>query len=232
MSLTRVLHVEDSESDAKVIKASLSKAFGDHISVVQAGGLQEAIRALIEAAVPFDVVLLDLTLPDSVGVATLGALQPYAGETPIIVVTGLEDAAHAIKLQGAAAFVPKGAPDLVIRSLIETVQRSRQGRINANALAERLEAVAIGVSEIRQNEQHQSEQIQQLLKSVEAGRAESIEFREAIDGRGGVNQRLEVLESWRAKLGVAGQWVLRCFVGAAIAGLLTKLIGGAAVDGP
>jgi len=69
-----------------------------------------------------------------------------------------------------------------------------------------------------------TEQLSEVLAELRAVRL-------AIDGRDGLDDRVEDLESWRDRLGVVCQWLLRCAVGAGLAGAVAKWVtGGAAVD--
>lgn len=81
------------------------------------------------AEVTFDVVLLDLGLPDSFGLDTFVKLQPCAPDIPIVVLTGLDDertACKAVEL-GAQDYLVKGqlTKNLLIRSLRYGIQRKR-----------------------------------------------------------------------------------------------------------
>jgi len=230
--ITRCLLVEDLDSDALLVVTHLEKAFGDRIAIVRAGCLEQACAALLETIQPFDVILLDLTLPDSSGVETLAAVQPYAAETPVVVLSGETGAQHVVRLQGAAEFVAKGDFQGVVSVLIATVQRSRQGRLDAAAVSERLSAMAAGIAEIRSGEASRTEKLDAVAEVVHGVRADLAVVGETIDGRDGVEQRLQGLELWRQEVGTVCQWVLRCCVGAAAAGACARLFGGGAADVP
>ena len=45
----------------------------------------------------FDIILLDLSLPDSRGLETFFAMHAHAGEVPIVVLSGLDDETAAVK---------------------------------------------------------------------------------------------------------------------------------------
>jgi PAS domain S-box-containing protein len=81
----RVLHVEDDADLVKVLGASL----GDRASITAVGTLAEAKKAL--AASKFDLVVLDLVLPDGSGTELLRDLnRPDAEPTPVIVLSARE----------------------------------------------------------------------------------------------------------------------------------------------
>ena len=60
-----------------------------------------------------DVILLDLSLPDSRGLDTLGRVREYAGTAPIIVLTGNDDEKLAIEAIG------RGAQDYLVKGEID-----------------------------------------------------------------------------------------------------------------
>ncbi len=104
---TRVLLIEDSQTYAALVRQMLKSQSGS-FEVVWAGTLAEGIRCL--TAERPDVVLLDLTLPDSQGLRTLAAVRAAAGPTPVVVLTVVDDeevAVSALK-EGAADYLVKG----------------------------------------------------------------------------------------------------------------------------
>jgi diguanylate cyclase (GGDEF)-like protein/PAS domain S-box-containing protein len=97
---------------------------------------------------PFDIILLDLSLPDSSGLATLRNIQILAGESPIIVLTGQNDTDFALKLLkvGAADYLVKGdfSQDSLVRTLRYTLQRAEMEKRN-RLLVAALKATANGI---------------------------------------------------------------------------------------
>jgi DNA-binding response OmpR family regulator len=74
----------------------------------------------------YDLILLDLVLPDISGAELLPDLKDAAGETPVMVVTGLanddERLIYCLK-NGAAGFVPKSARADDLLSAVRRVLR-------------------------------------------------------------------------------------------------------------
>lgn len=104
----RVLLVEDNRADAVLLQEMLVRAQPGHFDIIWEDRLGKASARLEGQA--FDVVLLDLSLPDSQGLATLEAIHGVAVTVPIVVVTGAEDenlALQAIR-QGAQDYLVKG----------------------------------------------------------------------------------------------------------------------------
>lgn len=110
-----ILAVEDDPGDFGLIKAYLRLAKfgigGDKKPVIWAKTLAEGIAAA-SSGKP-DVVLLDLSLPDSVGLATVQAMRTALPGVPIVVLTGHNDDALAVAaLQaGAQDYLVKGQFD-------------------------------------------------------------------------------------------------------------------------
>lgn len=103
----RLLLIEDDLVDAHIFRTQLKKASDVEVTVETSVG--DGIDRCTHEA--FDLVVLDLTLPDSAGLATLRTFQSGVVDAPaILVLTGLEDetlALDAVKA-GAQDFVVKG----------------------------------------------------------------------------------------------------------------------------
>ena len=106
----RVLLVEDNPGDARLIQEFLFEANRGSFEIEVAGKLFEALEAL--SARTFNVVLLDLSLPDSSGLDTLTRTNADAPQVPIIVLTGLDDDMLAIEA------VRRGAQDYLVKGQI------------------------------------------------------------------------------------------------------------------
>lgn len=226
----KLLIVEDSKVDAASLIQQLQAAFANAITCVHVETLQEAIKALSTSVEAFDIVLLDLTLPDCSGVPTLARLQPYAGMAAVIVVSGQTDAQHMVRLQGAAEFVHKGETDEIVKLIIGKIREQRVDRLKSESLTRGLESVASGIAELRSENKTQSATIGNLSGCV-SGLAESVEkFADTIEGRDGVDSRLAALEDWRGGITTAVRWTVRCVAGAGVAtavgAFVARLLGG------
>ena len=74
-----ILLVEDNAADAVLFRTELAESPFGPFSITHVQRLSEALSQLREQR--FDAVLLDLNLPDSQGLATLGQIGSAAGET-------------------------------------------------------------------------------------------------------------------------------------------------------
>ncbi|MDF2441666.1 MAG: hypothetical protein JWN98_2650 [Abditibacteriota bacterium] len=126
-----VLLVEDNPLDARLLHELLtdaaSRATSELYEVVNVRRLQEALDMVRERS--FDVILLDLSLPDSQGLESFERLFAIASDTPIAVMTGLNDDALALLAvqKGAQDYFVKGqvSTPLLVRSLRYAIERHR-----------------------------------------------------------------------------------------------------------
>ncbi|MDF3019246.1 MAG: hypothetical protein K0Q92_549 [Steroidobacteraceae bacterium] len=113
----RLLLVEDNPADARVVERHLKDAGLTHVTTDTVQTASEAIQRLQQ--VEYDLVLLDLGLPDAQGLQALRALKAVADLTPIIVLTGSDD-----YKQGLVA-VREGAQDYLEKRRVNAGMLSR-----------------------------------------------------------------------------------------------------------
>jgi PAS domain S-box-containing protein len=129
VAVFRVLLVEDNPGDARLIEEHLEGNSGVRFELAgRAGRLQDALE-LIDRGIA-DVVLLDLTLPDSHGRETFDKLHQHAPHLPVIVLSGLDDQELALQL------VHEGAQDYLVKNeinhaLLTRAMRYALERVNA-----------------------------------------------------------------------------------------------------
>ena len=100
----RVLQVDDDEIDLRLAKRALAKCTQPAKFIVEStGNLAETIDHLKNNQ--YDIVLLDLGLPDSNGIETVQKVSQVNPNIPIVVLTGLEDE------QTGLAAIQNGAAD-------------------------------------------------------------------------------------------------------------------------
>ena len=159
----QVLLIEDEPEDIKLVQSMLddvcSGFFKGGFELACAETLSEAKQIISDRE--FDVILLDLVLPDSRSINSLKELQTETKDLPpIIVQTALEDEVIAVKAleMGACGYLPKVASDrnlllYAIRSAIERklqlakIEQSRQQQQELNIL----EDILIDVCELGSN---------------------------------------------------------------------------------
>ena len=135
----RILLVEDEPGYARFLReVLLAEETRDH-EVTWVGTLEDASARLAAAA--FEVVLLDLGLPDADGVEALAAVSAQAPASAIVILSSLGDMELALRSMrlGAQEYLVKGQSEhlLLPRALRHAVERKR---LQDEALAARAEA--------------------------------------------------------------------------------------------
>jgi sigma-B regulation protein RsbU (phosphoserine phosphatase) len=126
----RILLIEDDPDDVWIMRNLLGDRWDGPYELIQVEMLSAGIRRCAEGGI--DVVLLDLSLPDSQGLETFLVMQAHAGGVPIVVLTGYDHeqtAVTAVKA-GAEDYLVKGQVDdnALVRSIRYAIERSRRHR--------------------------------------------------------------------------------------------------------
>jgi len=130
--LIRVLMVEDNPSDIRLVEEMLAESGASQFSLDHAGSIKHALEHLTQHR--YDVLLLDLSLPDGRGLSNVNKIQATAPELPIIVLSTINDeqlALQAVKT-GAQDYLVKGRGDahLLIRAMRYAIERKHvDGRL-------------------------------------------------------------------------------------------------------
>jgi len=122
----KVLLVEDNPHESELIEDLLSGISGpQRILLTKVERLSEAQQRLNQET--FDIILLDLSLPDSFGIETVARVQEYGVNVPIVVLTAQNDEELALRLisVGVQDYLVKRKIDgeLLIRSLRYAIER-------------------------------------------------------------------------------------------------------------
>jgi len=136
---TRVLLVEDNPGDARLVREALNDGAPGEFSVEVADSLQRALESLGPAVEAVDVVLLDLSLPDSQGLETYRAIHARDPAVPVLVLSGLNDESVGLKAvnEGAQDFLRKGRVDS------ELLPRAIRYAIERHGMVEQLRQLAV-----------------------------------------------------------------------------------------
>ena len=122
-----VLLIEDNEDDACLIGETLTERTAADIELEWVDRLGSGLTRLAEDKI--DLVLLDLSLPDSHGLETLDKVQGQTPDVPVIVLTHLDDEAVAVQAvrKGAQDYLLKGRSDgiLLIRAIRHAIERKQ-----------------------------------------------------------------------------------------------------------
>ena len=116
----RVLLIEDNEDDACLIREMLLEKRDAGVELEWVSQLGTGLTRLSQGNI--DLVLLDLSLPDSYGLETFETVQRSAPDIPTVVLTGLDDEA----LAGQA--VRRGAQDYLVKGRLDNYLLARAAR--------------------------------------------------------------------------------------------------------
>jgi len=140
----KVLLVEDNPGDARLLEEDLRDVPGQEFELTHVERLEEASERLREEE--YDVVLLDLSLPDSSGLDTVKRTFNEAPTMPIVVLTGLDDESLGLSAvrEGAQDYLVKGQTQgrLLVRAIHYALERERLLEEREQLIQECQEALA------------------------------------------------------------------------------------------
>ena len=125
LNIIEILMIEDNPGDARLVEEILSESADIQFNLQWAKNLSEGIDFISKNK--FDIILLDLSLPDSQGLDTFITLHENVDTIPIIVFTGQIDEVLGIETiqKGAQDYLVKGSVDhnLLSRSITYSIER-------------------------------------------------------------------------------------------------------------
>jgi len=124
----RILLIEDNPADASLVERYLDQSSsGSKFEVDWATRVADGRSRLREGG--HDLVLLDLSLPDSDGAETYRSVISDAGSVPVVVMTGRNDGEQALQAvrEGAQDYLVKDRvdADILVRSIRYAIERKR-----------------------------------------------------------------------------------------------------------
>jgi PAS domain S-box-containing protein len=124
----RILLVEDNLGDYVLVEEYLDDMISDP-QISRTENFKETKEVLTSNPNVFDVILLDITLPDKSGEQLISEMMDIAGHVPVIVLTGYSDAKFAIKSlnMGVADYLLKDElnPTILHKSIIYNIERNK-----------------------------------------------------------------------------------------------------------
>jgi sigma-B regulation protein RsbU (phosphoserine phosphatase) len=123
----KILLVEDEVPFARTMRDMMDHTKGTAFEVIAADDIDAGLSRLAEGG--FDVLLLDLTLPDGAGLANIERVRAQTARVPIIVLGPMDDEAVAIEAvhRGAQDYLVKSQlnPELLSRAIRHAIERQR-----------------------------------------------------------------------------------------------------------
>ncbi|WP_404383659.1 response regulator [Caenispirillum salinarum] len=118
----RILIADDHPLVRRALAVSLS-GLAETVTLDEAGSLDQALSVLTDTTRGIDLVVFDLRMPGSSGLAGLAQVRAAAPGVPVVVLTSDENPRLALKAleQGASGFIPKTAPEPVLLAAIRLV---------------------------------------------------------------------------------------------------------------
>ena len=125
-----VLYVEDSDFDAFYYTSKLEQSDKAAFSVTLFKNLKDGLGAMSEK-LRYDVVLLDLNLPDSEGLDTLTSVMATKIKIPVVVLsgTGNIEMFEESREIGASGFLVKKADDYDVAEHLKMVVKKEREKI-------------------------------------------------------------------------------------------------------
>jgi len=178
----RTLLIEDNEADAFFVRKLLSDATRPdalgRFAVESVTNLGDALAAISRCEL--DVVLLDLSLPDSQGLDTLRHVRARSLDVPIVVLTGSADVNLALEALtiGAQDFIQKEelSSAAITRTLRYAIERRRAQQQIVTALRDK----EVLLRELNHRAKNNLQVVTSLL-SMQARRSEDEGFRTLVD---------------------------------------------------
>jgi two-component system, NarL family, invasion response regulator UvrY len=115
--------------DHAIVRAGLRQFISDQADMSVAGEAATGAEAVsLVRAEPYDVVLLDISMPDRNGVDTLKQLKQIRPEMPVLMLSAHAEEQYAVNLlrAGAAGYVSKDSASMQLVAAIRTVALGRK----------------------------------------------------------------------------------------------------------
>lgn len=129
-----VLLIEDNQADARLVIEYLKENENYNFNITTAESVKKAISIILKEGAEFfnifDVVLLDLMLPDCMGITTLKKIKNELPGAPIIILSGakLEQSDLRNCLESAFTFLVKGYidPTILANAILTSIKKQKE----------------------------------------------------------------------------------------------------------
>lgn len=171
----KILLIEDNLAEARLLEEFLLDTDAANFQLIHVQRLREGLQKLQQEL--FDVILLDLTLPDSQGLGSLVSVNEISPAVPIVVLTNMNDDQMALEAvrQGAQDYLVKrqvSSVDVLSRSLYYAIERKQiqeqllQANKNLEATNQLLEKEIAQREKVQQELQRSNQELEQFAYIV------------------------------------------------------------------
>lgn len=163
----KVLLIEDNDADARFISEMFKEIKTKKYETSHAKRLDEGLRLLDDDS--FDVLLLDLSLPDSTGLETFEKAYNYEPELPIVILSGLDDEEVAVRAvrEGAQDYLMKGEVSgrLLSRAISYAIERQNVEKELIESRNDLINLINNYTTELKEKGVMEAEDIHKILES-------------------------------------------------------------------
>ncbi len=168
--LIKVLLVEDDAIDSQLVKRLLASCSQPvEFTAESVESLSEAIECI--GSRDYDIVLLDLGLPDSSGVETVRKVSEINPHIPIIVLTGLHDEETGLLAieNGATDYLMKGPllENILVRTVLYALERMKRDKLILDT-NRRLQETSQELLRAKQDLENKNEALEKAHKELES----------------------------------------------------------------
>jgi DNA-binding response OmpR family regulator len=190
--LVKVLLIEDNDADARFISEMFKDIKTTKYEVSWAKRLDEGLKLLDDDS--FDVLLLDLSLPDSIGLETFERAHEYEPELPIVILSGLDDEEVAVRAvrEGAQDYLMKGevSARLLSRAISYAIERHNAEKELIESRNDLISLINNYTTELKERGVKEAEDMHKSLETKIANfeelKSSNIDVKAAKDGAGNI----------------------------------------------
>ncbi|MGE5795873.1 MAG: ATP-binding protein [Ignavibacteria bacterium] len=122
-----LLLIEDNIHDARMFSENLTGNYNDEFKITHTSNVKAGIENISRKS--FDIIVADLNLPDSSGISTFYEIKKRSGNTPVIILSGMNDSNLTLESirSGAQDYIYKGnyEGDFIYRVVRHAIQREK-----------------------------------------------------------------------------------------------------------
>jgi DNA-binding response OmpR family regulator len=190
--LVKVLLIEDNDADARFISEMFKEIKTTKYEVSHVKRLDEGIKLMDEYSV--DVLLLDLSLPDSMGLDTFEKAHEHNPELPIVILSGLDDEEVAVRAvsEGAQDYLMKGEVSgrLLSRAISYAIERQKTEKELIENRNDLIKLINNYTTELKEKGVKEAEDIHKSLETKIANfqklKSSGVDVEAAEDGTGSI----------------------------------------------